>query len=63
MSKYLTVGTVTSLVQTALGVAVALFPAIFSPTVQSEANTALAGLIGGIFGVVHLVQHVKAGSK
>ncbi len=63
MSKYLTVGTVTSLFQTMLGVGVALFPSVFSPGVQSEASTAAAGLIGGVFGIVHLIQHIKAGSK
>ena len=63
MSKYLTTGTVTAILQTALGMAVAVFPNVFTSSVQSEASTAVAGLIGGIFGVIHLVQNIRTTVK
>ncbi len=63
MSKYMTPGTITSVFQTLLGLGAAVFPSVFSPSVQAEATTAIAGVIGSIFGVVHLVQHIRAGSK
>ena len=63
MSKYFTTGTLTSVFQTLLGLTAAVFPGVFSASVQAEATTAVAGLIGGVFGVVHLIQHIRANVK